>query len=465
MKHSQAPSTTTLQDEARTPELTPEVNLVPNSGLRGPFPIGTKLGKYELIEVVGRGNMGTVYRAHDPFSSREVAIKVCSAARIESETEQRLYRRLFFNEAHTAGALHHPNILTVYDAGEDQEIPYIVMEYLANGETLEPYCASEMLLPWEAVVEIVYQCAKALDYAHRRGVVHRDIKPSNIMLTENSQVKIGDFGIAERAQSDATQVLGVIGSPKYMAPEQIREEDLTGPSDAYSLGVVLFELLTGRSPYRTDSLTGLMRSILTETPPSVCDLRPSLPPAVASIVSRALGKALDERYTSGAELAADLAALIEGDDGRADIGEDQKFSELRRCSFFNDFSDPELWEVIRACQWNTYPLRTEIITEGSLESAFFVLVSGAVAVTKGGAQITTLDHGDCFGEMGYLAQTERSASIVAQEDVVLLKINAGLMEGASLPCQLRFNKHFLTTLIKRLARTSAALSRRDRAAS
>ena len=419
-----------------------------------------KLGKYELRSVIGRGNMGTVYRAYDPFGDRDVAIKVCSVSRVNSETEHRMFRRLFFNEAHTAGALSHPNILAVYDAGEDRDTPYIVMEYLRSSETLEPYVRPDSLLPLDVVIERVFQCAKALDYAHRRGVVHRDIKPSNILLTEAGDVKIGDFGIAQQSQTETTQLLGVVGSPRYMSPEQAREEDVSGQSDLYSLGVVLFELLTGHSPYGNQTLTGLLRAIVNEPPPEAAQLRPNLPPGISAITTRALTKDRLERYATGAEFAADLAVLVEGlEEEPADITEDEKFRELRKCKFFNNFSDEEVWEVLRACVWQRHPLRTQIITEGSFDNAFFVIVSGAVAVTKGDVQITTLGAGDCFGEMGYLSKATRSASIIAQEDVVLLKISESLMQRASLSCQLRFNKHFLNTLVERLARTSSALSK------
>jgi serine/threonine protein kinase len=172
-----------------------------------------KIGKYELHEIVGQGNMGTVYRAFAPYAGREVAIKVCASNRIESDTNERLRRRLFYKEAHSAGSLGHPNILAVYDAAEYNDIPYIDMELLSDAQTLEKHCSPETLLPLDGVIEIVFHAARALDYAHRRGVAHRGIKPINMMLSDAGDIKIGDFGIAERAQSEKTQVLGMLGSP------------------------------------------------------------------------------------------------------------------------------------------------------------------------------------------------------------------------------------------------------------
>jgi len=170
-----------------------------------------KLGKYTIIGVAGRGNMGVVYIAHDPYTDRKVAIKVCPLDADADSHAQRVARKLFFNEAHTAGALDHPNILKIYDAGEDDGQPYIVMEHVDGGHTLQEHITPDTLLPVDRVVALVYQAAKGLDYAHRRGVIHRDIKPGNLMLASEQIVKIGDFGIAQYALSDATQVMGVLG--------------------------------------------------------------------------------------------------------------------------------------------------------------------------------------------------------------------------------------------------------------
>ena len=404
--------------------------------------------------------MGIVYRALDPFNDRTVAIKLCAIDdSVGGDSTVSLLRRMFFNEAQTAGALWHPNILEIYDAGEEDGQPYIVMEYVEDAATLDEFCRADNMLPLDTVVEVGYRCAKALDYAHRRGVVHRDIKPTNILMTSSGILKIGDFGIAQRAQSEATHVLGVVGSPRYMSPEQAREDNVSSQTDLYSLGVVLYELLTGKPLFSAQNFVGLVNSILHETPRDVREFRPDVPKALNDIVMRCLAKESEARYLTGLELASDLAPLVDGLEQPQAVPDAQKFAIVRKLHFFNDFTDPELWEVIRACKWNNHPAGECIVKEGDVDNAFFIIVSGSVSVTKDHVRLTRLGAGDCFGEMGYLIKTERSASVVANQDVALLRINAMLIERASVPTQLRFNKEFLRVLATRLARTSENLTR------
>ena len=420
----------------------------------------TKIGKYEILDVAGRGNMGIVYAAHDPFEDRKVAVKVCVMEDdAGASTASRIARKLFFNEAHTVGELDHRNILRVFDAGEENEEAYIVMEYVESARTLSEFCSAENLMPLSRVAEVLFQSARALDYAHRRGVVHRDIKPTNLMLTVNGDVKIGDFGIAQGAQAETTQIMGALGSPRYMSPEQAREDDVNNQTDLYSLGVVAYELLTGQPPFTGQGFSRLMYKILHEDAPRLRHIRPDLPESLELIVSRAIHKDLQVRYKTGRELASDLATVFdELGDHEENISQDKKFSIVRRLRFFNDLSDTEVWEVLRASVWENYPGGGEIITEGNIDDSFFIIVNGDVTVCKGTTEISSLSKGDCFGEMGYLSKTQRSASIVAKDDVALLKINSSLMDEASLNCQLRFNKVFIKTLIERLTRTSERLS-------
>jgi len=236
-----------------------------------------KIGKYRVLDVAGRGAMGIVYVGHDPFINRKVAIKICSKPD-DPEVDSERGRRQFFNEAQAAGTLDHNNILRVYDAGEADGQPYIVMEYVEGGETLKTHCEPQALLPVKQVVEIIYKCAKALDYAHNRGVLHRDIKPANIMLALSGEPKIGDFGIAQLATAETTQIMTAVGSPRYMSPEQASEEELTGQTDIYSLGVTLYELLAGRPPHNQSALPALMLSITTKQATPLREVRPRGPP-------------------------------------------------------------------------------------------------------------------------------------------------------------------------------------------
>ena len=420
-----------------------------------------KIGKYEILDVAGRGNMGTVYLAHDPFTDRKVAVKVCTMEEEDQSSQtSRIARKLFFNEAHTAGTLDHPNILRVYDAGEEAGEPYIVMEFVEDARTLSQFCSPDSLAPIDQVIEFVYQCAKALDYAHRRGVVHRDIKPTNLMLTTDGTIKIGDFGIAQSAQAEITQIMGVIGSPRYMSPEQAREDDVTQQTDLYSLGVVAYELLAGQPPFTGQGFSRLMYKIMNEDAAPIESLRPEVPPPLAKIVNKAISKSLSVRYAEGREIAADIAEAfnLNRDPNDEEPSQAEKFDVVRQLRFFNDLSDSQVWEVLRASVWESYGAGNQIITEGNIDDSFYVIVQGDVIVSKGDTEISALGKGDCFGEMGYLSKTNRSASIAAKDDVSLLKINASLMERASMPCQLQFSKVFIHTLIERLTRTSERVS-------
>ena len=424
--------------------------------------IPQKVGKYEVLGVAGRGGMGTVYVGHDPFIDRKVAIKVCPVGD-PTDSSTRLARKMFFNEAQSAGVLDNPNILRVFDAGETDGDPYIVMEFVEGAETLKDYCDPGRLLPIDKALTIFHQCAKALDYAHRRGVTHRDIKSANIMLNSEGDAKIGDFGIAQRTLSDQTQVMGMFGSPTYMSPEQARDDDLTPLTDIYSFGVVMYEVLVGRPPFRARGFSGLLNKILNEDPTPLSELRPDVPGALARVVERAMQKQLADRYQSGAEVAADLAAIIESmrypAAQRRELSSEERFELVRKLVFFNDFSDAELEEVLDVAEWENHETAVTVVAEGEAAQSFYIIVVGEVSVHVGGKQIAALEAGDCVGEMGYLADDIRTASVMTTSDVSLLKVDAALIEWASIPCQMRFNKAFMKVLINRLAQTSQRLAR------
>lgn len=422
-----------------------------------------KIGKYTILDVAGRGNVGVVYVAHDPFSDSRVAVKVCNMDEASAHGAGRIFRKMFFNEAHTAGLLDNPNILKVYDAGDEDGEPYIVMEYVGGGITLKDFCSADSLLSIERVIEIGYKCAKALDYAHRRGVVHRDIKPTNIMLTVQGEVKIGDFGIAQKVHGDVTQVMGIVGSPLYMSPEQASEDELNHQTDIYSLGAVVFEMLTGRPPFKPAALTRLIFQLMNDQVPNAHELRADIPKRLGDVVAKALEKDRADRYATCLEFATDLARVAGqlqlANEKAEQIGEDQKFAMVRNLGFFSEFTDPELWEVVRAARWQVRGTGASLVDEGDLDQSFYVIVRGSVSIQKNGSRISSLATGECFGEMGYLTRSKRSASVVALQDVTLVHMTAKAIEGTSVTCQLRFNKVFLQTLIDRLARTSDDLAK------
>ena len=258
----------------------------------------TTLGKYDVFHEIGRGGMGVVYLGHDPFTGRDVALKVALPESLQDARGGARYRKLFFNEAKVAGKLRHANIVGVYDAGVEDEICYIVMELISGGRTLFDHCQPDSLLPIEDVVRIIFKSARALDYAHRQGVIHRDVKPRNILLTVEGEVKLSDFSIALRTHGDATdtQVHGYIGSPLYMSPEQVKDDDITNQTDIFSLGVVMYELLTGRHPFAADNLPAIAHRITQKKHTPLAELRSDAPQILARILDRALCKQAGQRY-------------------------------------------------------------------------------------------------------------------------------------------------------------------------
>ncbi|HJT18878.1 MAG TPA: serine/threonine-protein kinase [Nitrospira sp.] len=269
----------------------------------------TMLGRYKVLKELGRGAMGVVYLGKDPTIQRFVAIKTMRLDQVDDADKLKEIKARFFREAESAGRLSHPNIVTIYDAGEQDELGYIAMEVL-EGHSLKQWSRHPNLMPVSEVVRVLTAVAEALDYAHQQGVVHRDIKPANVMLTKERLVKVMDFGIAKVSSSSKTQTDIVLGTPTYMSPEQIAGKKVDGRSDIFSLGIVLFELLTGRPPFTADNLSALLFSIAHHPHPSLESQRKDLPPMLQDILNRALQKELPQRYRRGADFAQDLRACF-----------------------------------------------------------------------------------------------------------------------------------------------------------
>jgi eukaryotic-like serine/threonine-protein kinase len=265
-----------------------------------------RLGRYQLEREIGRGAMGIVYLGRDTAINRMVAIKAIPLASEFSDAELVEARSRFFREAETAGRLNHPNIVTIYDVGEELGLAYIAMEYL-KGRHLSDYAKSTNLMEPRKVLDVIGRTAAALGFAHKQQVVHRDIKPANLMYDPSTDVlKITDFGIARLSGAGSTRTGIVLGTPSFMSPEQLEGRTVTGHSDLFSLGVSLFQLLTGQLPFVADSMTGLMQQIAEAPHPPLRAFRPDLPACVEAIIDRALAKSPDARYDSGAQMAAAL---------------------------------------------------------------------------------------------------------------------------------------------------------------
>ncbi|MGB9103515.1 MAG: protein kinase [Terriglobales bacterium] len=264
-----------------------------------------KIGRYEIAGEVGKGAMGVVYKATDPNIGRTVAIKTLRIDIHGTENEEILGR--FKNEARAAGMMNHANIITIYDAGEQEGMFYIAMEFI-EGQTLQGLLKQEKALPVEKATAIVRQVCAGLDYAHARGIIHRDIKPANIMITGDGTVKIMDFGIAKSGGTGMTSTGQVVGTPNYMSPEQVKGKALDGRTDLFSVGVVLYEMLTGVRPFAGENVTTIIYKIVHENPPAPREVVDGLHPGLSAVVMKALAKAPEERFATGAEFARAVQA-------------------------------------------------------------------------------------------------------------------------------------------------------------
>jgi eukaryotic-like serine/threonine-protein kinase len=293
-----------LEDTSSQPENTNGVVIVQSNTP------GT-LGRYKVLKELGRGSMGVVYLGKDPTIQRFVAIKTMRLDEIDDAEKLQGIKTRFFQEAESTGRLSHPNIVTIFDAGEQQGLGYIAIELL-QGTTLKHWSRKPNLLPIERVISIVATVADAMDYAHQQGVVHRDIKPANIMLINDEVVKIMDFGIAKMATSSKTQTNIVMGTPTYMSPEQIAGKKVDGRSDIFSLAVVMFELLAGRPPFIADNVSALLFAIAQTPHPNLAVIRPDVPPPLKDALDRALQKDPVQRYRRAGEFALELRSGLQG---------------------------------------------------------------------------------------------------------------------------------------------------------
>ncbi len=268
------------------------------------------LGRYQVEKELGKGAMGVVYLGRDPKINRVVAIKTMALSQEFEEDELKDVKERFFREAETAGRLNHPNIVTIFDAGEEHDLAYIAMEFL-KGKDLVPYTKPGNLMPLPKVMDVVARVADALSYAHQNSVVHRDIKPANIMYEPDSDsVKVTDFGIARITDSSRTKTGMVLGTPSYMSPEQLAGKKIDGRSDLFSLGVMLFQMASGKLPFEGDSMAQLMFKIANEPHPHIREFNPQVPECLAAIIDKTLAKDNVQRYQTGAELAADLRSCV-----------------------------------------------------------------------------------------------------------------------------------------------------------
>jgi len=421
-----------------------------------------QIGKYPVRRKLGEGASSEVYQCYDPFNDRDVAIKVAFPEKFQDPERGRLYKKLFLTEASLAGKLQHPHICQIYDAVAEEKLHYIVMEYV-DGGTIEKYCRPEALLPVERAVEIIFKCTRALEFAQQLGITHRDLKPANILHTGETQVKITDFGAALIASGDTTQIRS-IGSPAYMSPEQVKEAAVDHRSDIYSIGVVMYHLLTGRLPFEGANSYSLVYQIThaPAAPPS--RLRPALAPEIDAVVMQAMARERGERFQDWAAFSRELAHVFRP--GRSVARRAQRFADsdrletLRTLAFFQEFSDAELWEVAHISTWRHAQAGQPLMKESEPGDEFCILAEGEVKVTKRGRLLSVLGAGEPFGEMAYLSKNDkrRGADVTVSAEADIIYIPTAKLARVSEGCRHNFDRAFMAILAERLAKANLRLS-------
>ena len=409
-----------------------------------------RIGKFALIERLGRGSSGTVYKALDTFTGQEVALKVLDASLFRSDVINEMSRQQFMNEASLAGRLQHPHIASILEACIDEKSGYIAVEYVPGGDLSRAVMPDE-LLKVEEVFEIAFKCCGALDYAHRQGIIHRDIKPANLMVAEGTAIKIVDFGAALLTNTQHTQIQDV-GTPSYMSPEQVRGASLSFSSDMFSLGVVLYGLFTGQRPFTGETVTQLLVNIVEQEPPQPSEWRPELDREVDRILMRMLRKEPEKRYASWADLAFDLADIGRFSVYVKEISDREKFTALRGFKPLEKLNDAEIWELVHASYWVRVPAQTTIMKEGDKGAELLFLASGEVKIVKQGRLLNVLRTGSYFGEMAHVkaGSIPRQATVETMTDALIAEFRPGAMKKLSVNCQLQLSQSLLNTVVDRL---------------
>ncbi len=416
------------------------------------------IGKYELRKELGRGTTGVVYHALDTFTQREVALKVIYSGSFSDPVHGPFRKNEFLNEASLVGKLNHPHIVALLDAVVSDETSFIAMDYVPGGN-LARFTTPQTRLPVASVIEIVFKCCGALDYAFRNGIIHRDIKPANILVVKDTEVKVADFGAALLLDRASKEVRG-LGSPAYMSPEQQRGEMPGQKSDMFALGVVLYELLAGCRPFDGKSLAEIMGKILNSEPEPICKLRPEAPEAVEAVIMRAVAKNPDARFPTWADFALELAKIGKLSVYQQSIPDSAKFTFLKSMDMLKMLSDAEIWELVKVSQWARLPARNVIVREDEPGLGFFMLVQGEVKITKRGRLLNVLRNGECFGEMSYIKgrDTPRAATVESLTEVIVAGFDSRLEHNLSNTCQLHLARALLNSLVDRLAMADARIA-------
>ena len=421
--------------------------------------LSLQVGKYDIQKMLGKGATGTVYLAKDTFTGKEVALKTIEPEVFRDPEFGTVYRSQFLNEASLAGKLRHPYIVSILDAVVGEDSGHIAMELVTGGD-LSQHAKPETLLPIPDVLQIGFKCCGALEYAAKEGIVHRDIKPANIMIAAGTEVKIADFGAAVLKKSQVVQT-AALGSPYYLSPEQVEGKTLTFHSDMYSLGVVLYELLTGKRPFVADNMEALLGRILKGEPVPPSQVRQGVPKALDSVVLRAMKRDPAQRYATWPDFALELSKVGELVLPAGAIPDSEKYVTLKRVPMLAPLADSELWELARAGKWTRVAKGKPVVQEDEKGRSFFFLARGDAKVIKNKKLLNMVGSGECFGEMAYIGGGEqpRHATVEAMTDLLLAEFEPAALDRMSLGAQLQLTRALVRNVTDRLALANVRLVR------
>lgn len=417
-----------------------------------------QVGKYRLLKLLGKGTSGTVYHAVDTFSGREVALKVIDSKVFEDPDFGPERHAQFLREASLAGMLIHPHVVSILDAVVLQDTAHIAMELITGGD-LSQHVRRGTLLPAADVIEIGFHCCGALDYTSRVGIIHCDIKPANIMIAEGTDVRISDFGAAFLQKSQVVRT-AAMGSPHYMPPEQIVGKEVTLHSDMYSLGVVLYQLLTGELPFVAGRLEDLVHKISIQEPARPTSVRAGLSSKIDRVVLRALSKKPEQRYESWAEFAHELAEISRHVRSPERVAEHEKLAALKGVEALNTLSDAALSEVAGAGRWSRVAADEVIVREYDPGMNVYFLAAGSAKVMRRNRLLNVIHRGEFFGEMAYVlgGQERRHATVVATKDLLLAEFSPDALAQMGVEVQLQLTRALVRNVVERLALANTRLT-------
>lgn len=427
-----------------------------------------KIGRYHINKVIGKGAMGIVYLAQDGLIKRPVAVKSLRMDRLKNDMERRRARDYFLHEARVIGNLNHTHITSIHDIGVQEGSPFIVMEYV-EGKNIKELIKSGADFSLKEKLNLLSMSARALHYAHQRGVLHRDIKPANIMILKEGYPKITDFGIAHIMNVDKSfhftnpkEEDFIPGTPLSMSPEQVGGKDLDQRSDIFSLGILAYEWISGQKPFVGKSLDEQLHAILEKTPPcltGLCEVDVDL----EKIINRALAKKPDDRFQTAEEFSDALELYIDKaekeksqQDPRVFSYDKEKIVERlrKRYSFFADFSDDELFDIFKLCSKETFAKGDYLIREGTSGTKMYIVISGSIIImteSKGKrVELETLGEGSCVGEMSMIDRMPRSASAIAIHDTTALSISETVLRLSNPKLCLKLYRNLAAILSERL---------------